>query len=137
MLAESDIEMTVASNVTEKSSCGGILLICFIQYINKLNYLNTIGLYIYIHFLHEIYFHPAIEAEICWCMVSGFYEKTLVIRSFSQTKASYIINLTSVVFTLKHYFLFRSDVLILETYHATISTHSKKDQGQSFKLSCS
>ena len=43
MLAESDIEMTVASNVTEKSSYDGILLICFIQYINKLNYLNTIG----------------------------------------------------------------------------------------------
>ena len=46
MLAESDIEMTVASNVTEKSSCDGILLIRFIQYINKLNYLNTIGWHI-------------------------------------------------------------------------------------------
>ena len=117
MLAESDIEMTVASNVTEKSSCDGILLIRFIQYINKLNYLNTIGWHInlllnrILHFISnkyiynsifrlKFYFHPAIEAEICWCMVSGFYEKTLVIRSFSQTKASYIINLTSVVFAL-------------------------------------
>ena len=83
MLAESDIEMTLASNVTEKSSYDGILLICFIQYINKLNYLNTIGknihmlvqyinaaLYIHIHnhkifpFFLNLYFHPAIKAEV-------------------------------------------------------------------------
>ena len=110
-----------------------------VQYINAvfLIYMCNNDHKIYPFFLLNVYFDPAIKAAICWCMMSGFLEKTLVIKSNFQTKASYIINLTSVVFTLKHYFLCRSDVLILETYHATISTHSKKDQGQSFKLSCS